>query len=760
MNSTEQTGEHELRYFFDASLDNLCIAGFDGYFKRLNPSWEKTLGFTLQELMSVPYLSLVHPEDEDTTRQEAGKLSEGTECIWFENRYRCKDGSYKRLQWKANVVPERNVIYAAARDITLQHEVECRLRETSRMQRAIIDSANLIIISTRPDGIIQTFNAGALRELGYESDDVIDKVTPALIHDPGEVGRRAAELSAELGHEVTADFEAFVAKARFGQADENEWTYIRRDGTRFPVMLSVTALRDEQGQITGFLGVGRNITERKLAEAAKLAAEERMQTILDNSPAVAFMKDLDGRYIVINRRFEQLFHISRRDITGKKDDEVFPVDFARAFAANDRQVAEAGEARLFEEEAPHDEGPHSYITVKFPLKNAEGKSYAVCGLATDITEIKRAQQALHEREMRLRAVLDNAMEGIITAGDDLCIQSFNRAAVRMFGYDAEEIIGQSVKRLLPGQSEGQDTNDGISWWEQAAAETDGHPREVNGIHKDGTVFPVELAVSVTHVSGSAIYTCIVHDITERRKMEEDLRRSNQDLEQFAYIASHDLKEPLRMISSYLQLLGRRHGDQLEPDARQYIGFAVDGALRLRRLIDDLLEFSRVGTRGREFQPVDTGLVLEQVLSALQLAISEAGVEVILGKMPAVAGDPVQLGQLFQNLIANAVKFRSEKKPRIEVGACRDGDFWEFSLRDNGIGIEDKFFEKVFIIFQRLHSREKYEGTGIGLALCKKIVERHGGSIWLKSKPGVGTTFFFTLPALQGESTQGCEGSKL
>jgi signal transduction histidine kinase len=228
----------------------------------------------------------------------------------------------------------------------------------------------------------------------------------------------------------------------------------------------------------------------------------------------------------------------------------------------------------------------------------------------------------------------------------------------------------------------------------------------------------------------------------------DLERSNTDLQQFAYVASHDLSEPLRMIVSYLQLLGERHEKSLNPEAREFIGYAVDGAQRMQRLIQDLLAYARVGSHGRDFQMTDCEQVLGAVLQNLKLTIAETGAVIERQPLPTVKGDPIQLTQVFQNLISNAIKFRGNKAPRIGINARREGREWVFAVQDNGIGIEPRNFERIFVLFQRLHTRQEYPGTGIGLAICKRIIERHGGRIWAESTPGQGTAFNFTLPAVE------------
>jgi light-regulated signal transduction histidine kinase (bacteriophytochrome) len=236
---------------------------------------------------------------------------------------------------------------------------------------------------------------------------------------------------------------------------------------------------------------------------------------------------------------------------------------------------------------------------------------------------------------------------------------------------------------------------------------------------------------------------------ERALIEQagELQRSNEELEQFAYVASHDLQEPLRKVASFTQMLERRYKGQLDERADRYIGFAVDGAKRMQELINDLLEFSRVGRLTRAHEPVDCNELVEQACARLATVIEESGADVSAGPLPVVTGDPVLLTAVFQNLIANAVKFRGEAPPRVRFEAERDGDFWRFTCTDNGIGVEDEYSERIFVIFQRLHTRDTYEGTGIGLAMCRKIVEYHGGRISLApAAPGRGAQFVFTLPA--------------
>ncbi|HEY8239877.1 MAG TPA: ATP-binding protein [Kiritimatiellia bacterium] len=230
-----------------------------------------------------------------------------------------------------------------------------------------------------------------------------------------------------------------------------------------------------------------------------------------------------------------------------------------------------------------------------------------------------------------------------------------------------------------------------------------------------------------------------------QKTVQELNRSNAELENFAYIASHDLQEPLRAVSSFVQLLKRKYAGKLDADADEYISFAVSGSQRMQTLIQDLLAYSRVGKATKPFERVDCNAVMASVLADAAPVMKESGAEITCGKLPAVVGDETQLAQVFQNLVSNALKFRQEGPPRIHVDARRHNGAWQFSVQDNGIGIDAQYFDKIFVIFQRLHGRGTYQGTGIGLAICKKIVERHGGTIWVESEPGKGSTFKFTVP---------------
>ena len=376
---------------------------------------------------------------------------------------------------------------------------------------------------------------------------------------------------------------------------------------------------------------------------------------------------------------------------------------------------------------------------------------AIQSLQKEIGERRRVEGALRESEEKYRTILENIEDGYYEIDLTGNFTFFNDSMCRIWGYPREELMGMNDRQYT------DKVNAKKVFQAFNTVYRTGKPgRECDWeiIRKDGTRRYIEGSVSLRKdASGKPIgFRGIVRDITGRKRAEEalkvktqELARSNKDLEQFAYVASHDLQEPLRMVTSYVQLLARRYKSKLDSDADEFINFAMDGAIRMQKLINDLLTYSRMSTQGKELEPTECETVLNQSLNNLKVAIDENGALVTHDSLPTVMADNPQLVELFQNLIGNAIKFRGAEPPRVHVSAGRNGNGWTFSVRDNGIGIAPEYAKRIFIIFQRLHGREKYAGTGIGLAICQKIVERHGGHIWVESEVGKGATFYFTLP---------------
>ncbi len=359
-----------------------------------------------------------------------------------------------------------------------------------------------------------------------------------------------------------------------------------------------------------------------------------------------------------------------------------------------------------------------------------------------------------------RIIIEQMREGAALVSDEGAILYANGALGRLLGLPAEALVGEAAARFVD--------DDALV----AAEEGGSGQRDVLLRRADGGTVPALLSATVLDLDGIRVRSIVLTDITARKRAEERLRRANEELEdrvaartadlhriveelersneelqRFAYVASHDLQEPLRSIVSFSQLLERRCRPELGTEATEYLDFIIEGGLRMQSLITDLLSFSRVTTMGKPLVKTDAGAVLGEVLHDLVGAIEAEGATVEAGPMPRVLADPAQLAQVFTNLVGNALKYRRpDVPPVIRVSAEREGRLWRFAVSDNGIGIEPEYFDRIFVLFQRLHTRDAYPGTGIGLAVVKKIVERHGGSVRVESSPGVGSTFSFTLPA--------------
>ena len=387
-----------------------------------------------------------------------------------------------------------------------------------------------------------------------------------------------------------------------------------------------------------------------------------------------------------------------------------------------------------------------------PVRTERGELWGFSKVTRDITERKHAEEAAREAELQFHSVIESAKDGIILADIQGSIIFWNKGAEAIFGYSEEEVLHHPLTMLMPERFRERHEMGLARMRNTGASRLIGQTIALEGKRKDGTEFPLELSLASWRKGDQTIVSGIVRDITERQRTQEalqrrtqELSRTNAELEQFAYVASHDLQEPLRMVMSYMGLLERRYRDKLDEKAQQYIAFAVDGAERMKTLITDLLAYARTGSSAENFAYVDCSSLVTECLNNLKVAIRESRATVTVDSLPKVMGNASQLMQLFQNLIGNAIKYRSSEPPRIHIGVeSRENEF-VFSVADNGIGIDPEYFDRIFLIFQRLHGKGEYSGSGIGLAICKKIVANHGGRLSVTSAPERGSTFYFTIP---------------
>jgi PAS domain S-box-containing protein len=459
----------------------------------------------------------------------------------------------------------------------------------------------------------------------------------------------------------------------------------------------------------------------------------------------------DGKITDVNAATEAVTGCDRTALVGTDFSDYF-TDPERARAGY-QQVFRDGLVRDYPLEVRHRDGHLTSVLYNASVyRDPGGEVIGVFAAARDITERKRAEEALRASEQRYRTLFETMDEGFCVVEmlydqdgtpRDYRFVEVNPAFEKHTGL--ADALGRTICELVPGHD--------AHWFEiyGRVAQTGEAVRFENRAAAMGRWYDV-YAFRLDSPEGARV-AILFSDITARKRAEEEtlemaaeLRRSNQELEHFAYVASHDLQEPLRTVSSFSQLLARRYRGRLDRDADDFLGFVVDGAARMQSLINDLLTFSRIGTRGNPFAPVACEDAVRTAGENLGVAIAESGAVVTHGPLPTVRADATQLTQLFQNLLGNSIKFRRpDEPPRVHISAAREDSAWRFSVRDNGIGIDPQYFDRIFIIFQRLHGRAEYPGTGIGLAVCKKIVERHGGRLWVESEPGRSATFHFTIP---------------
>jgi PAS domain S-box-containing protein len=499
----------------------------------------------------------------------------------------------------------------------------------------------------------------------------------------------------------------------------------------------------------------RDLGVRKDAEKYLAQMEGRYHGLLEAAPDAMVVVNQDGEIVLLNLQAEQQFGYRRDELVGQTVTNIIPDGFAeRLIADGTRTAAEALAQQIgtgIELIARRKDGSEFPIELMLsPLENADG--ILVTAAIRNISVRKDAEKHLAQMESRYRGLLEAAPDAMVVVNEEGEIVLLNLQVEKQFGYPRDELLGQQVTNIIPDGFAERLIADDLRSAEDALAQQIGTGIELIGRRKDGSEFPIELMLSPLANADGILVTAAIRDITTRKaaaallqqKMEE-LYRSNEELGQFAYIASHDLQEPLRMVASYTQLLSKRYKGKLDSDADDFIAFAVDGASRMQRLIQDLLVYSRVATKGRDLIETASEDALRRALANLRGAIAESGALVTHDPLPTVMADEMQLTQLFQNLIGNAIKYQGPGIPKVHISAARSGEAkWTFSVRDNGLGIDPQYFERIFGMFQRLHKREEFAGTGIGLAICKKIVERHGGSIAVESQLGEGSIFRFAL----------------
>ena len=732
------------------------------------------------------YLSRVVPEERARADEIVRQAYQTARPFDFLQQIVRSNGEVRTVHARGRVVRDESGrairMLGTGQDVTEAVQVERALRQSGESYRLLAENVQEMIMRFTPQGQILYASPAAGTILGYDPADVVGREGKEFLH-PGDLDRVVdAHKQLLRGAEPPA-----VLCRLLHRAGHHVWMETTTRGVWDP----------KTGEVESIIAVSRDVTESvqaarvsRLLHAVAVSAneaasvKEAMQTALrlvgEHTgwpvghafvPARSTLGEagpLDIWHVEDPAR-----HVRLREFMGSSAASAGQGVLSRVLENGNAEwvrdvtvdpgFARAGMARELGVRAafafPIRSGNSTIAVLEFfaeqPGEPDAGVVDLLDSVGAQLGEVlrrKQAEQALRASEERFRALAESANDAFVTVDGRGIVVHCNPSLQRIFGYSCAEICGKPLNRLLANpQPNGQSSS--FQHYLDCGEHLTGRTIELTGRRKDGEELPLEMSLAAWETTEGSFVTGILRDITARKMAEEslaekmeELARSNAELALFTYMASHDLREPLRTVGSNLQLLGKHIVDEadMDTDTGRQFDFAMSGVRRMQSLIDDLLVYSRVGTEGKPFEIVESTDAVREAMKALSVAIEEADGEVEVGPLPRVRGDRSQLVQLFQNLLSNAIKFRGDSPPRVEVDAERNGDSWVFTVRDHGIGIDPEYSEDVFTIFHRLHSVEEYPGTGIGLAVCRKIVERHGGRIWMDPEPEGGSSFRFTL----------------
>ena len=669
----------------------------------------------------------------------------------------------------------KNLLYSIIHDITIRKQMENQIKdsldESLRVQDELITLIENIVDEvwfSDTEGNIILANAAARKfqkEIKLEEDLSLNKLISKsnVYNSNGSIRvKDGSPLLRALDGEILTDF--------------NE-TVIFPSGEKQYRQVSSAPIKNEYNKIMGAVAVVRDITQQKKIEESLRVSEERLRLAQTRGGVGVWDWNTITNDLYFTPELEQLYGLNPGTIKTYGDwrELTHPDDIDKIETERSSQIAKQQPFDL-EFRILHDSGETRWLSARGgAIYDDNGQVKRVLGINTDITNRKKAEEILQTTLIRFYKILSSMSPSVLLVTADNKVEFVNQEFCKYFhlngspknfiGYSSSEMtrvirsayrtpddallrIEEIVKKWKPVHGEEVLMLDGKSCLRDfVPLSIDGKPYGRLWLHLDIT--DRKQIEEKLHESNTKLIKEVQNHQNTELKLKElvnELKRSNKELEQFAYVSSHDLQEPLRMVALFTQLLERRYKGKLDEDADDYIKFIVDGAQRMKHLIDDLLSYSRVNTKGNEFSPIEMDKVMNNVLSNLQLISEEKKAEITIQEpLPTIIGDESQMIHVFQNLIANGIKFNDKKSPKIEISVKEDENGWIFSVGDNGIGIAPEYQAQIFEIFKRLHDRDEYPGTGIGLAICQKIIERHGGKICVESSKGNGSIFYFNIP---------------
>jgi PAS domain S-box-containing protein len=785
--------EERFRLFVEGATDYaIILLDPDGYVVSWNAGADRVKGYKSEEIIGRSFSLFYTPED----------LAAGVPAV--ELKLATERGRWEVDGWRVRADGTRfwaNVLITAlkddagnlrgfsklTRDITERKLAEEALLKAGALQSAIFNSANFSSIATDAKGIIQIFNVGAERMLGYAAAEVMNKITPADISDPQEIIARAVALSLELRTSITPGFESLVFKASHGIEDIYELTYVRKDGSRFPAVVSVTALRDAQDAIIGYLLIGTDNTARKRAEEALLKAGALQSAIFNSANFSSIATDAKGIIQIFNVGAERMLGYAAAEVMNK----ITPADISDPLEIIARAetlslelrtpIAPGFEALVFKaSRGIEDIYELTYVRKdgsRFPavvsvtaLRDAQDAIIGYLLIGTDNTARKLADEALRKNEAQLHTIIENLDEGVLVCDLDGALLHSNHAAQELRGYSGlEESCGHMggfaetfellalegrvlprdewpLARILRGEK--------LHGVEVRVRRMDADWQRVfsysGTLVQDAGGHPLMAIATFSNITERRQAADVIHQINtdlERRVVERtaQLQTANHELEAFCYSVSHDLRAPLRTLDGFSQALLEDYSDKLDAHGQNYLGRIRAGSQRMGQLIDDLLSLSRVSRGEVSRELVDLSKMAHEVADELRASAPQRNAEFVVADGLIAETDARLLRIVLTNLFGNAWKFTAKQQhARIEFGATGENRGREYFMRDNGAGFDQAYSSKLFGAFQRLHAASDFPGTGIGLATVQRIIQRQGGRVWAEGKVEQGATFHFTL----------------